>query len=336
MIRFGIVGFGLHAEKRMMPAFALSKKCKVTALSRRTVEKAEQSSRQWKIPLAFDSAAELARSPKVDAVFVTTPNNGHLPDVLAAVAAGKPVLCEKPLAMNAAECRQMVETARKAKVPLGVAHVFRFEESVLRLRERVAAGEIGKPLFARSEFHFFADASHPRLWLHDLRVAGGGPIADIGVHCVDSLRFVLQDEVVRVSTRGAHDELSGEMEAAAALMLEFSRGTLATALVSYRAEYRTPFEVIGPTGTLGGDHFLNVEQPIALELHRGGKVVESETVSNNLAYVRMVDAFAEAMERKTEYSIPGEEGWQNQEILDAAYRSMHSGKAEEVPRVRRG
>jgi 1,5-anhydro-D-fructose reductase (1,5-anhydro-D-mannitol-forming) len=264
---------------------------------------------------------------------VTTPNNGHLADVLAAVAAGKPVLCEKPLAMNAGECRQMVEAARRAKVLFGVAHVFRFEESVQRLRERVAAGEIGKPLFARSEFHFFADSGHPRLWLHDMKVAGGGPIADIGVHCIDSLRFVLQDEVVRVSARGMSDALSGEMEAAAALTLEFSRGTLATVLVSYRAEYRTPFEVIGPTGVLGGDHFLNVEQPIALELRRDGKVVGTEMVSNNLAYTRMLDAFVEAMENKTDYAIPGEEGWQNQEILDAAYRSMKSGKAEDVTRV---
>ncbi len=335
MVRFGIVGFGLHAEKRMMPAFALSKKCKVTALSRRTMEKAQQSGKQWNIPLTFDSAGELARSPEVDAVFVTTPNNGHLADVLAAVAAGKPVLCEKPLAMNSTECRQMVEAARRAKVLFGVAHVFRFEESVLRLRDWVAAGEIGKPLFARSEFHFFADSTHPRLWLHDMKVAGGGPIADIGVHCVDSLRFVLQDEVVRVSAHGAHDELSGEMEAAATLTLEFSRGTLATVLVSYRAEYRTPFEVIGPTGVLGGEHFLNVEQPIALELRRGGKVVKSETVSNSLASTRMVDGFADAMEHKAEYSIPGEEGWLNQEILDAAYRSLRSGKAEDVPRIKR-
>jgi len=336
MIRFGIVGFGLHAEKRMMPAFSLSKKCKVTALSRRTREKAEESSKKWNIPLAFDSAEKLARSSEVDAVFVTTPNNCHLHDVLACLAAGKPVLCEKPLAMSAAECREMVEAARRAKVLFGVAHVFRFEESVLRLRQRVASGEIGKPLLARSEFHFFADATHPRVWLHDLKVAGGGPIADIGVHCIDSLRFVLQDDVARVSARGLHDELSGEMESAAALTLEFSRGALGTVLVSYRAEYRTPFVVVGPTGVLGGEHFLNVEQPIALELRRGGNVVGTETLSNNLAYVKMVDAFAEAMENKTDYLIPGEEGWQNQEILDAAYRSLGSGKAEDVRQVKRG
>src|ERR1700722_13640549 len=100
MIRFGIVGFGLHAVKRLMPGFALAKNCKVTALSRRDIRQARESARQYEISHAFDSTAELCRSPEVDAVLVTTPNSLHLKDVLTAVEAGKAVLCEKPLAMN--------------------------------------------------------------------------------------------------------------------------------------------------------------------------------------------------------------------------------------------
>src|ERR1700688_1672286 len=196
MLRFGIIGFGLHAVKRLMPGFALSKSCAVTALSRRDMAQARESARQYKIPRAFDSAAELCRSPEVDAVLVTTPNSCHLADVLTAIEAGKAVLCEKPLAMNAPEAKQMIEAARRRNIKFGVAHVFRFNESVRKLREHVAAGSIGRPVFARSEFSFVADPSHPRKWLYDASVAGAGPIFDIGVHCIDTLRFVLQDEVV--------------------------------------------------------------------------------------------------------------------------------------------
>jgi 1,5-anhydro-D-fructose reductase (1,5-anhydro-D-mannitol-forming) len=333
MVRFGIVGFGLHAEKRMMPAFAQARNCKVTALSRRTAAKAQESSRQWNVPLAFDSAATLAQSPEVDAVFVTTPNNCHLSDVMAAIAAGKPVLCEKPLAMNAGEAREMVQLAGRANVLFGVAHVFRFEDSVLRLRDRLVTGQIGRPIFARSEFSFPGGADHPRKWLHDLDVAGGGPIADIGVHCIDTLRFILDDEVVQVSARGQYDNLSGRMEAAAALTLEFSQATLGAVLVSYRIEYRTPLEIVGDQASLYADHCLNVEKPINLQLLRGQQVLESETVSNQLAYTRMVDEFADAVEGKKQFSVPGQEGWQNQEVLDAAYRSLNSRKAEAVPQV---
>jgi predicted dehydrogenase len=245
MVRFGILGFGLHAVKRLMPGFALAQNCRVTGLSRRTLDKARDSARQYNIPLAFDSAEELCRSPEVDAVFVTTPNACHLADVLLALHCGKPVLCEKPMGIHAGECRTMVEAARSAKLLLGVAQVFRFEESTARVRDRVAAGQIGKVIFARSEFSFPGSAGHPRAWIHDPAVAGGGPIADVGVHCVDALRYILQDEVVRVSARGQHDLGPGAVESAAVLTLEFSRGTLGTVAVSFRAEYRTPLELVG-------------------------------------------------------------------------------------------
>jgi len=333
MIRFGIAGFGLHAVKRLMPGFARSKNCQVTALSRRNITEAKQSAAEYGIPLAFDSVADLCQSPEVDAVLVTTPNSAHLADVLDAVDAGKPVLCEKPLAMNADECRQMVKAARHKGVLFGVAQVFRFNESVRGLQEWVAAGRIGRPVFARSEFSFFADASHPRKWLHDASVAGAGPIFDVGVHCIDTLRFILQDEVVRVSASAVADERSGDVESAASLTLQFSRGTIGTALVSFRAEYRTPIELIGGAGALRADKALNVEHPVELQFLRDGAVMETKTASNHLAYALQVDAFADAVEGKSPFLIPGEEGWRNQEVLDAALRSIKTGKAEAVPPV---
>src|SRR5437588_10759159 len=216
MIRFGILGFGLHAAKRLMPGFALAQNCTVTGLSRRSLEKAQESAREWKIPHAFDSATALCRSPEVDAIFVATPNDSHLKDVLLAIENGKPVLCEKPMGINADECRQMVGAARRAKLLLGVAHVFRFERSTANLRERVAEGQVGKLVFARSEFSYPA-RTHPRKWLTDAKMAAGGPIVDVGVHCIDALRYILSDEVVRVTASGMFAQDAGEVEAAAVL-----------------------------------------------------------------------------------------------------------------------
>src|SRR5436190_14481693 len=335
MVRFGILGFGLHGVKRLMPGFALAKNCCVTALSRRDITKAQESARQFNIPQAFDSAEQLCRSPEVDAVFVTTPNACHLRDVLLALECGKPVLCEKPMAISADESRQMVLAARKANLLLGVAQVFRFLDSTARLRERVAAGQIGRPVFARSEFSFQAKGGHARTWIADRAVAGGGPISDVGVHCIDALRYILQEEVLRVSARGVSDDQSDGMEAAAVLTLEFSRGTLGCVLVSFRAEYRSPLEIVGEMAVLRADDGLNVERPIEIQIHRDSSIADTEIVVNKQAYARQVDAFAAALERKTEFPVPGEEGWQNQEILDAAYRSMQTGKTEEVRPVDR-
>jgi predicted dehydrogenase len=332
MIRYGIVGFGLHAVRRLMPGFAIASQSRVTALSRRDMKKAQASAAEYKVRDAFDSAAALCRSPEVDAVFVATANCSHLKDILLAIENGKPVLCEKPMGMNADECRQMVEAARRAKLLLGVAQVFRFERSTGSLRERVALGQVGRPVFARAEFSYPA-RTHPREWLTDAKIAGGGPIADVGVHCVDALRYILNDEIVRVTARGLSDQDSREVEAAAVLSLEFSRGTVGSVLVSSRAEYRTPVEIVGEAGVLRAEDAFSVERPIEIELRRGGSVVEKEVVSNADAYARQVDMFSAAIEGNSEFPVPGEEGWQNQEVLDAAYRSLKSGKAEIVPPI---
>ena len=312
-----------------MPGFALSQHCKVTALSRRDPQKAADSARRYDLQHAFTSTEELCRCPDVDAVLVTGPDMLHRSDVLTSIAAGKPVLCEKPMAMNAAECQEMVEAARRANVLLGVAHVFRFEESTAYLRDQIAAGTIGTPVLARAEFSY-SGTGHGRTWLYDPAMAAGGPVADVGVHCIDSLRFVLQDDPVRVTTLGRSDEQSGKVEAVAILTLQFRKGTLATVLVSTRAPYRTPLEFVGNQGTLRADDGLTVDRPVTVQLWREQKVVSSETVSNQMAYARQVDRFADAITHSQAFLAPGEIGWQNQIILDAAYRSLKSGKSEEI------
>lgn len=315
-----------------MPGFAKANRCRVTALSRRDIGSALASATQYNIPLAFASAEDLCRSDEVDAVLVTTPNSCHLKDVLLALRHGKPVLCEKPMGMDADECRQMVEAAKQAGLLLGVAQVFRFENSTARLRARIAEGKIGTPVFARSEFSY-PGREHPRKWLTDAKLSGGGPIADVGVHCIDALRYVLQDEVVEVTARGYSDKDSGDVEAAAVLALRFTRGTLGSVMVSTRVDYRTPMEIVGDQGALWGTDVLNVERPIQLHLVKGGKIAETEEVTNYEAYARQVDEFATALENKTSFAVPGEEGWKNQVILDAAYRSLKSGKAEKVQTI---
>jgi predicted dehydrogenase len=328
MIRFGIVGFGLHAAKRLMPGFAYAQRCQVTALSRRDLQRARESARQFEIKHAFASTAELCACPEVDAVFVASPDGLHHNDVLEGVRHGKPVLCEKPMAMNSQQAREMVEAASAAKVLLGVAHVMRFEESITFFRDHVAAGSIGKPVVARAEFLAPTLAS-ARAWINDPSLATGGPLADLGVHCIDALRFVLGQEVRSVSALAYYDS-HWVVEAAATAVLQFQPGILGTVSVSARTPYQTYLEVAGETGVLSSLNALSVEQPSTVELRRGFDVIERKEVSNARAYTAQVDAFASAIEEGGEFDIPGEEGLRNQLVLDAAFRSAKSGRVEKV------
>jgi predicted dehydrogenase len=328
MIRFGIIGFGRHAVKRLMPGFRRAQRCCVTALSRRDLRLAQESARESGIEHAFASTRELCASNDVDAVFVATPDALHEADVLEAIRHGKPVLCEKPMARTGDQAHAMVEAAREAGVTLGVAHVMRFEESVKLFRRQIADGSIGRPQMARADF-LAPLLSSTRRWINDPNLATGGPLADVGVHCIDTLRFILGDDVVAVSAR-AHYDRHWVVEASGAMLLEFQGGVLATVSVSARSPYRTFLEVAGDTGVLSSPNGLSVDQKPLVELRRAFEVVESREVCNANAYAAQVDAFAAAIEEGREFEVPGEEGLRNQLVLDAVFRSVKSGKVEPV------
>jgi predicted dehydrogenase len=327
MIRYGIAGFGLHAVQRLMPGFAGAKNSCCVALSRRDHRQAAENAAHYGIPHVFTSTEELCACPEVDAVFIATPNSVHLDDVRTAARHGKAILCEKPLSTHLAEAEQMVEIARSAGVLFGVAQCFRFTRSVERVRARLAEGAIGEPIFARCDFSFLGSNSR-RIWLNDPTLSGGGPIADIGVHCIDTLRYVLGAEPSHVSALTRFDEGAGGVETAATLQLRFRDKTLASVDVSFSSPYRTLLEVVGSKGILHAEHGLCVDSPVTIELLREGKCLDRETVDNADAYSRQADAFSAALEGKGEFLIPGEDGVANQRVLDAAYRSARSGLLE--------
>ena len=331
MIRFGILGFGLHAVRRLMPGFADARQCTVTGLWRRDPQKAEEVLRRYpafslKI---YETPDALCASPEIDAVFVASPDAMHREHVLMAVHHHKPVLCEKPMAMNAQQAEQMVEAAEKAGVLLGVAQNFRFEPSVNRMRETIAAGTLGRPLIAHSEFHYFM-RHHARKWLNDPTLACGGPVGDVAVHCIDALRYILQDEVSSVFARALYDHESGAVEAAATLILEFKTGTIADVTVSTRAEYRTPLWITCEGGVIGAEDALTVDHEVDVETKPIGGDVKIERVANDKTYADQADAFAAAIEEGKPFSIPGREGLINQRILDAAYASIKTGQRIQI------
>ena len=190
MVRYGILGFGHHGERRLAPAFAPAQRSQLAGIWRRDVAKAEADATRHSLQHVFATPEELCASPEIDAVFVATPDALHCEHTLLALRHGKAVLCEKPLAMNAAEAERMAAAAQSAGRPFGVAQNFRYNRSLERMRSMVADGVIGAPVFASAHFCFLSDNS-PRAWIDNSGLACGGPIGDVGIHAIDALRFVL-------------------------------------------------------------------------------------------------------------------------------------------------
>jgi predicted dehydrogenase len=334
MVRYGILGFGHHGERRLAPAFEHAQNSQLAGIWRRNRERARENAEHFGIAQVFDTPEDLCASPGIDAVFVASPDALHCEHTLLALRCGKAVLCEKPLAMNAAEAIRMAAAARAAGLAFGVAQNFRYNQSLLRMRARVAEGAIGKPIFVSAHFCFLSRNS-PRIWIRDGGMACGGPVGDVGIHAIDALRFILQQEVVAVSTLAFSrpvppDANERELEESAAITLEFSREALGSVHVSFRANYRTLIEVVGEDGVLTAESGFTVDRPVTIVHHAGAKVISEETVSNVDAYSRMLDAFSATVEGAGTFASPGEDGVQNQRILDAAFRSWHSGCRERI------
>ncbi len=333
-IRYGILGFGLHAAKRLAPAFAQARRSVLAGLWRRDAAEAAKSARQFHVPHTFATAEELCASSEIDAVFVASPDAFHLPHVLLSLQAGKPVLCEKPLAMNVAEVQSMLAASGRAGRLLGVAQNFRYNRSVRMIREWVTAGRVGEIVLGHSQFCYNAEKA-TRTWIYDARMACGGPIGDVGVHCIDTLRFILGDEVLAVTAVGVGDAHSGPMESKACLGLEFSRGCIGAATVTTRSSYRSLVEVVGSEGVILSENALTVEHPVDVVLRVGGRAVETREVSNADSYSMMLDAFSAAIlgsgDGSGDFASPGENGLRNQLVLDAAYASLRAGRRVSVP-----
>ncbi len=328
-MRFGILGFGHHAAKRLMPAFRGAHAAQLGGLWRRDPAKAQADAAKFNIPRVFPSAQELCVSPEIDAVFVVSPDALHREHVLLALGAGKPTLCEKPLAMNTGEAEEMLSAAERAGVLFGVAQNMRYNLAVDLMRRWIAEGKIGAPQLAHAQFCYEA-ARSPRVWITDPALALGGPIGDVGIHCIDALVYVLGSSVTAVSTLARRDPLSGAVESHAAVSLEFSSGAMGVVTVTTRAAYRSLIEVVGEHGSLTCEDALTVDRPVSLVLRQGGQVVLEQPVSNADAFARMLDGFAEAAAGRGMYRAPGAEGVVNQRVLDAAYRSWHQGTVERV------
>ncbi len=328
-VRFAILGFGHHAVRRLVPAFGKCEHSTLTGMWRRDSVAAAANCAEFGIPHCFATREELCSSPDVDVVFITSPDAMHKDDLQLALQHGKAVLCEKPVAMDAADAQEMAAAADAAGLLFGVGQNFRYNRSLVWIREQIQAGKIGEPQLAHAQFAYPANLA-PRKWITDSTLACGGPIADVGVHCIDALRFVLDQEVISVSTLARKDETSGNVEAVASMQLEMTGGVYATVTASARAPYRTLIEVTGSEGAVIAENGLTVDRPVDLVIRRGGEVVETATVENGDGYSLMLDSFALTYRGTGTFAASGEDGVQNMRAVDAAFKSWRTGQRESI------
>src|SRR6266699_604144 len=188
-VRWGLVGCGNIAQKRVAPALRDSSACELVAVARARSQLAESFAKQFGAHKWYSNWRDLVADKEIDAIYISTPVHLHAVQTIAAAEAGKHVLCEKPMALNVDECDRMIAAGRANNVKLGVAYYRHFYPVVNRIKTVVESGEIGTPVLVQiNAFEWFdPPPGHPRSWLLKKEFAGGGPMFDFGCHRIEVL-----------------------------------------------------------------------------------------------------------------------------------------------------
>jgi predicted dehydrogenase len=324
-IRWGVISTALIGTKKVIPGMQRSRRGSVEAIASRDVERAKRVAAELGIPKAYGSYEELLADPEIDAVYNPLPNNLHVPWTIAAVKAGKHVLCEKPFAMSA-------EEAAKLKPLVGRQHVMeafmvRFHPQWLRAREMVRQGTIGE---LRAVQVFFAYDNRDPANIRNMTETGGGALMDIGCYGIVSGRFTFEAEPQRVIALIDRDSVFGT-DRLSSVIADFGGGRQ---LVFTVATQVAPHQRVNLAGTRGRIEILIPFNAPQMEITRillddgsqlGGAsaVVEEFAVSDQ--YAEQADAFAAAVLGETELPYGVDDAIRNMQILDAIFRSEQSG-----------
>ncbi|RWP10529.1 MAG: Gfo/Idh/MocA family oxidoreductase [Mesorhizobium sp.] len=325
-VKWGLIGASTIARQFLINAIRAQPNSEIAAVMSSSPERAAAYAKENGIALAVSTLDALLGSD-IDAVYISTTNELHLEQALAAITAGKHVLCEKPLALTSADARKMVAAGKAAGIVLGTNHHLRNAGSHRAMREAIAAGRIGKPIAARV-FHSVYLPENLQGWRITRPEAGGGVVLDITVHDADTLRFVLGDDPLEVSafTQAAGMAIGG-LEDGAMCIWRFTSGIIAQSHEGFTTKFAgTGFEVHGSEGSLIAKDVMT-QKPIGSLLLRTATGEEELSFDREDLYVRSLRQFHAAIGGEGQPSATGEDGVWSLTSAEAALQSARSGKS---------
>lgn len=318
-VRWGILGASGIAHRRTMPAIQQAPHATLQALMVRDMERARKLAEEHGARAYYDRVEDLLSDSTVDAVYVATPVHLHRDFVIQAAEHGKHVLCEKPMAMNAAEGREMIAVCSAQGVMLQVGLVLRFHPALRNVREIVGSGQLGMILEARAQLLKWMPRAGDA-WRTKPDMAGGGVIMDIGSHAIDLLCYLLGD-VAEVMAFTGNRVFGWAVEDTGSVMLRFRDGSWGKVAVSFGVPCAESFlEVYGTEGTLLVYSDTPHVEGWRVRMYIGDEIKEWE-VPGVVLYTEVVEHFARVVEGIEEPVAPGSVGLRNVEIIEAAYRS---------------
>ena len=316
-VRWGIVGCGAICDKAVVPCMWKLSSCEAVAGMRRSAGQMKEFADKHGLKRFYTEYDALLADPEVEAVYVATPPSSHLEQTEKAAAAGKHVLCEKPMAMNADEGHGMIDACKRAGVKLGVSYYRRYFPQVEAALEVVQSGEIGDVGLIRSYNCGYHEGPERGGWRFVPEIGGGGAMMDVGSHRIDLIVFFGGE--VKAACGFAETRRRGwDVDDSATALATFESGAQGIVTVDWNSRMGLDlFEIYGTEGRivipdLSGD---------AVQVHArsGRRTISVEPLTPEDRDLPLLDRFARWVRGEGDFRVPGEEGVKTTEIMDAVY-----------------
>jgi predicted dehydrogenase len=334
-IRYAVVGLGWIAQATVLPGFKnIRENSEITALVSDDPEKLETLSKQYGIQntYSYDEYDDCLNSGEIDAVYIALPNHLHKEYTIRAAEAGIHVLCEKPMAVTAQECNEMIRACNENAVKLMIAYRLHFEEANLSAIDILKSGQIGEPRLFNSVFTQQVKPGDIRLQT----ALGGGTLADIGIYCINAARYLFQDEPIEVfatSATNSEDRFKEVAEMTTAI-LRFPGDRLATFTTSFGAAPVSTYQIVGTKGDLRLESAYATQGEIKHQL-----TIDGETQERSFSEVDQFSAelvyFSNCVLDDRQPEPSGMEGLNDVRIIQSLEQSIKSGQFVKIDKLDR-
>jgi predicted dehydrogenase len=321
-IRFGVLGAAKIAVQKVIPAMQSSDETEIAAIASREESKARETAAKLGIAKAYGSYEELLADPEIDAVYNPLPNHLHVEWSIRAAAAGKHVLCEKPIGLSAAEARSLIAARDRHGVVMAEAFMIRCHPQWLRAKEIVDSGEIGTLRAVLAAFSYFNDDPNNIRNRPDM---GGGALMDIGCYPIHASRYLFGEEPRNASARIEHDPAFGT-DIRTSAILNFPSGHCAFTCSTQMNPYQR-MQISGSKGRIEIEIPFNAppDRPTRIFVDIGGALdgsgIRAEEFPVCNQYRLQGDAFAQAIRGERAVPVPLEDSLANMQAIEAILRA---------------
>jgi predicted dehydrogenase len=329
-IGWALVGLGRLTMGELLPAFAQTKHCKVTALVSGSPDKAKKLAEKYGVDQKsiynYDNYDEIRNNPDVDVIYIVLPNSMHAEYTIRGAKAGKHIFCEKPMAISSDECRQMIDACKQANKKLAIAYRLRYEpynQTAIQMVHEQAVGP-AKVIVADAGFNL----PDPNAWRLNKELAGGGALLDIGIYALNATRYLTGEEPIEVNAliqENPTDPRFKEVEESCVWQTRFPSGILANCSTSYAYNWQNRYRVIGTNGFFDVDPFL-AYRGLRMSVKRGSAEPEEVQLPQVNHFAAEMDHFSQCVIEDKEPLTPGEEGLMDHIVMEAIYQSAREGK----------